>query len=47
MDNLKGLLGIRRVDRVPNARIRELYGVTKGVDGLKKVFSGSFAMWRV
>ena len=24
MDKLKGLLGIRRMDRVPNARIREL-----------------------
>ena len=24
MDNLRGLLGIRRMDRVPNARIREL-----------------------
>ena len=24
MDNLRGLLGIRRMDRVPNAQIREL-----------------------
>ena len=32
MDNLKGLLGIRRMYSVPNARIRELFGVTKGVD---------------
>ena len=24
MDNLRGLLGIKRMDRVPNARIREL-----------------------
>ena len=32
MDNLRGLLGIWRMDRVPNARIRELCGVTKGVD---------------
>ena len=24
MDNLRGLLGIRRMDRVTNARIREL-----------------------
>ena len=30
-DNLS-LLGIRRMERVPNARIRELCGVTKGVD---------------
>ena len=27
MDNLRGLLGIRRMDRVPNARIRELCGL--------------------
>ena len=32
MDNLRGLLGIRRMDRVPNAQIRELCGVTKDVD---------------
>ena len=32
MDNLRGLLGIRRMDRVPNVRIRELCGVLKGVD---------------
>ena len=32
MDNLRGLLGIRRMDRVPNARIRELCGVKKGLD---------------
>ena len=33
MDNLRGLMSIRRMDKVPNARIRELCGVTKGVDG--------------
>ena len=32
MDNLKGFLGIRRMYRVPNARIRELCGVMKGVE---------------
>ena len=32
MDKLRGLLGIRRMDKVPNARIRQLCGVTKGVD---------------
>ena len=32
MDNFRGLLGIRRMDKVPNARIRELSGVTKGVN---------------
>ena len=32
MDNLRGLLGIRSMDRVPNARMRELCRVMKGVD---------------
>ena len=32
MDNLRGLLGIIRMDRVPNARIRELCGVKKVLD---------------
>ena len=32
MDNPRGLLGIRKMDRVPKARIRELCGVKKGVD---------------
>ena len=32
MDNLRSLLGIRRTDRVLNELIRELCGVTKGVD---------------
>ena len=31
MDNLRGLLGIRRMDRVLSAWIRELCGVMKGV----------------
>ena len=39
MGNLRGLLGTRRIDRVPNARIRELWEV-------KKVFSGFSAKWR-
>ena len=30
--NVRGLLGIRRMDRVPNAGIRELCGVKKGLD---------------
>ena len=33
MDILRGLFGIKRMVRVPNARIRELCGVTKAVDG--------------
>ena len=32
MDNLRGLLGIRKMDRVPNSRIREFCGVKKGID---------------
>ena len=32
MDNLRGLLGIWRMDKVPNAWIRELCKVKKGVD---------------
>ena len=32
MDNLRGLLGIRRMDRALNAWIRELCGVKKGLD---------------
>ena len=32
IDNLRGLLGIRRMGRVSNARIRELCGMVKGLD---------------
>ena len=32
MYNFRGLLGIKRMDRAPNAQIRELYGVRKGLD---------------
>ena len=32
MDNLRGLLGIRRMDRVLNTWIRELCGMKKGLD---------------
>ena len=32
MDNLRGLLDIRRMDRVLNAQIRKLYGMTKAMD---------------
>ena len=32
MDSIRGLLGIRGMDRVPNARIRELCGVKKDLD---------------
>ena len=40
MDNLRGLLGIRRINKVPNAWIRQMCGVTKGVD--EKIDEGVF-----
>ena len=43
MDNLRGLLGIRRMDKVPNVWIREL---CKEIKGLIKVFSHGSANWR-
>ena len=44
MDNLRGLLGIRRMERVPNARIMELWRVTNGVD--ERIEEGDLAIWR-
>ena len=32
MDYLRGLLGIKRMECVPNARVRKLCGVRKGLD---------------
>ena len=32
VDKLRGLLCIKRIDRVPNARIRELCGIAEWVD---------------
>ena len=32
MNNLRGLLGIKRMDKVLNARIRQFCRMTKGVD---------------
>ena len=32
MDNLRGLLHIRRMDKIPNARIRQLWWVTKRIN---------------
>ena len=32
MDNLRGLMGIKRMDKILIAWIRELCGVTKGVE---------------
>ena len=51
MDNLRGLLGIRRMYRVLNAWVIEFFGVTKGVD---KILTKSFSQgtnilkeWRI
>ena len=47
MDNLRGLLSIRRVDRVPNARIREFCGGKKGLDErTDEGVSGGLTMYR-
>ena len=43
MNNLRGLLGIRRMDRIPNAWVRQLCSMKKG---LRKVFFGGSAMWK-
>ena len=43
MDNLRGLLGIRRMDKVPNVRIRQLCGVAKGMD--EKIDEGVLRRW--
>ena len=32
MNNVRGLLGIRKMNKVPNTRVRQLCGVMKGVD---------------
>ena len=40
IDNLKDLLGIRRMDRVLNERIRDFCGMMKGVD--EKIEEGVF-----
>ena len=40
MDNLRGLLCIKGMDKVPNARTRQLCGVTKSVD--EKIDEGVF-----
>ena len=40
MDNLRGLLDVRKMDKVPNARIIELCGMAKSVD--ERVDEGMF-----
>ena len=50
MDNLSGVLRIRRMDRVTNARIKKFCGVSwridERIDEMMKVSSGGSAMWR-
>ena len=48
MDNLRELLGIRKMDIVPNVWIKELCGVRKGLDekGLMKACSSGSGMWK-
>ena len=47
MDNLRGLLGIRRIYKTPNSRIRELCGVRKGLDeSIDEGVLRWFGMWR-
>ena len=43
MDNLRGLLGIRWMNRVWNVQIRELYGVMKGAE---ERIDGGVLRWR-
>ena len=45
MDNLRFLLDIKRMDKVPNLRIRQLCGVTKYVD--EKIRSAMWREWRI
>ena len=47
MDDLRGLLIVMRMNRVPNVRIRELCGVVKWVgERIEKVFSKGLAIWK-
>ena len=43
MDNLRGLLGVRRMNRVPNAWNRKLCGIVKR---LRKLFSGAWPYFK-
>ena len=44
VSSLRAFLGIRRMDKVPSARIREFCGVTKEVD--ERIYVGLFMMVR-
>ena len=47
MDNLRCLLDIMKINKVPNAWIRELCGVTKEVDERTDDDSAMWRKWRV
>ena len=40
MDNLRGLLGIKRMNKVPNARIKGLFRMEKGL--VKRLVEASY-----
>ena len=40
MGNLRSLLGVKRMNKVPNARMRQMCGVTEDVD--EKIDEGVF-----
>ena len=47
MNNLRRLLGIRKMDRVPNGGIRVLSGIKKGLDErMDEECSGGLDIWR-
>ena len=47
IDSLRGLLRIKRMDKIPNTWIRQFCGVTKGLDERSmNVFSDGTAMWK-
>ena len=47
MDNLRGMLGIRSMESVPNGGIRESCGVKKAIDErIDEGMPGDSAMWR-
>ena len=48
MDNLTGLLGIRRMNKIPNAQIRDLSGMQKGVEeSIEGIFRWFFHVERM
>ena len=46
MDNLRGLLGIRKMDRVPNVQIRQLCRVKSLDERIDEGILHGLAIWR-